>query len=113
MLFHQLREHLVKSIVGVGDFLTGPNIAEVDDFDVVPVVEELVEGFADMVGTVGAASVIDAAAFFLDTYQGELEAFQLGEILLVTKDGEGLPEGFLSGSAVIRETFLWNRFQKQ
>ena len=76
-------------------------------------VEELVKGLANIVGSVGAPVVIHGAAFFLDADQGQLESIQLGEILFVAVDGEGLPEGVLSGTVYCGKTFLRNRFQKQ
>ena len=72
-------------------------------------VEELVKCFPDVVGAVGAAMVIDRAAFFLDTDEGELKAFQLGEILLIAEDGEGFPEGIFTGADVGGEALVRHR----
>ena len=105
-------EDLVQRIVGIRDFLSRLNVAEIDDAELVPVVEELVECFSDVIGAVGAAVVIDGTTFFFDTDERQLEAFQFGEILLIAKDGEGFPEGFLSRAAVGDEALLRHRLQK-
>ena len=109
MLLHQLGQHLVECVVGIADFLSGLDVAQVDDFDFGPVVEELVEGLADIVGTISAAVVVDGTAFFLDADEGQLIASQLGEILLIAVDGEGFPEGVLTGTDVGGEALVRHR----
>ena len=106
MFLEQFGEHLVKGIVGVGDLLSGLDGSDIDYFDVIPVVEELVKSFSDVVNSIGAAMVVDGSAFFLDAYEGELKAFQVGEILFVFIDGEGFSESVFSRTDVCGEALL-------
>ena len=49
MLLHQFRQHLVQGVVRIGDFLTRFDVAEIDDFEVFPVVEKLIKGCVSLV----------------------------------------------------------------
>ena len=58
-------------------------------------VEQRIEGFPDIVCTIGAASVVDHRALILDTDESQLYTIKVGEFFFVTEDSEGFNIGLL------------------
>ena len=112
-VFQQLSKNLVDGIISVVKLFPDSDVAQVDDAQLGPVVEKRIEGFPDEIHTIGAAFVVDRAAFFLDTEKSQIHAFEVGEIILIAIDSDGFALGLLAWTEGLAETLLSNGFKEK
>ena len=75
-------------------------------------VEKRIKGFANVIDAVGAAFVINRAAFFLDANDSQIHAVEVRESVLAAVDINGLAQGLLAWTKNLAETFFRNRFKE-
>lgn len=111
-VFQQFGKHLVDDIIGIVKLFTDFDVAQVDDMELRPVVEKRIKGFSNRVHAISAAFIVDRAAFFLDTDDGQIHTFEVWEIVLVAVDINGLAQGFLTRTKSLAETLIRNRVKE-
>ena len=75
-------------------------------------VEKWIKGFSDIVHTIGAAFVVYRTALFLDADDGQIHAFEVGELILVAVDVNRLAQGLLARTVGLAETLLSYRLKE-